>query len=81
MYVFPEDCIAAKNLDLIACTPARYRRFSRKCSWAASKETRASSCGIGVFATSFVLGSDLEFKRPGKASVFASLHYYISAIK
>ena len=30
-----------KNLDLIACTPARYRRFSRKCSWAASKETRA----------------------------------------
>ena len=30
-----------KNLDLTACTPARYRRFSRKCSWAASKETRA----------------------------------------
>ena len=30
-----------KNLDLIACAPARYRRFSRKCSWAASKETRA----------------------------------------
>ena len=29
-----------KNLDLIACTPARYRRFSRKRSWA-SKETRA----------------------------------------
>ena len=30
-----------KNLDLIAYTPARYRRFSRKCSWAASKEIRA----------------------------------------
>ena len=30
-----------KNIDLIACTPARYRRFSRKCSWAASKETCA----------------------------------------
>ena len=30
-----------KNLDLIACTPARHRRFSRKCSWEASKETRA----------------------------------------
>ena len=30
-----------KNLDLIACTPARYRRFSRKCSWAAIKETHA----------------------------------------
>ena len=45
MYVFPVDCIAAKNLDLIACTPARYRRFSRKCSWVASKETRARSCG------------------------------------
>ena len=41
MQVFPVDCIAAKNLDLIACTPARYRRFSRKRSWEASKGTRA----------------------------------------
>ena len=41
MQVFPVDCIGAKNLDLIACTPARYRRFSRKRSWEASKGTRA----------------------------------------
>ena len=33
--------IGANNLDLIACTPARHRRFSRKRSWEASKETRA----------------------------------------
>ena len=37
------------------------------------RDTRARNCGIGVFATSFVLGSDLEFKRPWKASVFAVL--------
>ena len=35
-------------------------------------DTRARACGIGVFATSFVLGSDLEFKRPWKASVLPS---------
>ena len=33
--------IGANNLDLIACTTARHRRFSRKRSWEASKETRA----------------------------------------
>ena len=28
------------------------------------RDTRARTCGFGVFAMSFVLGSDLEFKRP-----------------
>ena len=41
-----------KNLDLIACTPARHRRFSRKCSWEASKETRAR--GLTRSASGFV---------------------------
>ena len=43
------------------------------------RDTRARTCWIGVFVTSFGLGSDLECKRPGKASAFAGLHYYISA--
>ena len=34
------DCIAGKNFDLIACTSARYQRFSRQWPWAANKETR-----------------------------------------
>ena len=44
-----------KNLDLIACTPARHRRFSRKCSWGASKETRARGLvrSASGFVTSF----------------------------
>ena len=44
-----------KNLDLIACTPARHRRFSRKCSWEASKETRARGLvrSASGFVTSF----------------------------
>ena len=28
------------------------------------RDTYARTCGIGVFATNFVLGSDLEFKLP-----------------
>ena len=28
------------------------------------RDTHARICGIGVFATSVVLGTDLEFKRP-----------------
>ena len=44
-----------RNLDLIACRPARYRRFSHKCSWAASKETRARELvrSASGFVTSF----------------------------
>ena len=32
-----------KNLNLIACTSARYQRFARKWSWEASKETRTGT--------------------------------------
>ena len=70
--------IGAKNLDLIACTPARQRRFSRKRSWEASKETRARTYGFGVFATSFVLGFRVQASL--KSSVFAGLHYYFDQI-
>ena len=52
--------ITKKNLDLIACTAARYQRFSRKWSWAANKKTRARTFWIGVFDTSFVLVKQIE---------------------
>ena len=74
------DCIAAKNLDLIACTPARYRRFSRKRSWATSKETRVQGlAGSASLPRDLALVQISSASVPEKRLVFAGLHYYISA--
>ena len=56
--------ITKKNLDLIACTAARYQRFSRKWSWAASKKTRARGLLGSASLTRALSLSRFRVKRP-----------------